>query len=80
MKPYTRSILALGVLAAGALALAGCSAGGNSAPAAASTPTVTATHPDFSGFWNLDMKVPRDPALMALVPANTVFMDDTGPV
>ena len=39
-----------------------------------------AAHPDLSGFWNLDMKVPRDPALMALVPANTAFMDDTGPV
>ena len=49
------------------------------ASAAASAPAAAA-HPDLSGFWNLDMKVARDPELMALVPPNTAFMDDTGPV
>jgi len=52
----------------------------SSAPVCAAPATdAVATHPDFSGFWNLDMKVPRDPGLMALVPPNTAFMDDTGP-
>jgi hypothetical protein len=69
-------------LAIALLALAGCTAQSNApsstaAPQAAASP---ATHPDFSGFWNLDTKVPRDPTLMALVPPNTAFMDDTGPV
>jgi hypothetical protein len=36
--------------------------------------------PDLSGFWNLDMHVARDPELMSRVAANTVFIDDTGPV
>jgi len=36
-------------------------------------------HPDFSGFWNLDAKVPRDADLMSKVAPNTVFLDDTGP-
>ncbi len=38
------------------------------------------THPDLSGFWNLDMKVPRDPQLMSQVGPDTAFIDDTGPV
>ncbi|HTY93988.1 MAG TPA: hypothetical protein VMC02_08880 [Steroidobacteraceae bacterium] len=65
------------------LALAGCSSQGGSTPTASSAPlppVAAPAHPDFSGFWNLDMKTPRDPALMALVPPNTVFLDDTGPV
>jgi hypothetical protein len=69
-------------LALGLLAIAGCTSQGN-APSSSSAPQLAApaaTHPDFSGFWNLDMKVARDPALMARVPANTAFMDDTGPV
>ena len=37
------------------------------------------THPDFSGFWNLDARVPRDEALMKQVAPNTAFIDDTGP-
>jgi hypothetical protein len=67
--------------ALGLLVLAGCTSGNNPVPAT-SAPQVAAApaHPDFSGFWNLDMKTPRDPGLMALVPPNTVFMDDTGPV
>ena len=36
--------------------------------------------PDLSGFWNLDMKVPRDARLMSQVAPNTAFIDDTGPV
>jgi hypothetical protein len=71
---------ALGVLAPALLLICGCSSHG-SVVATSSAPTAAAAvHPDFSGFWNLDMKVPRDPGLMALVPPNTVFMDDTGPV
>ena len=45
------------------------------APAAASLPA----HPDFSGFWNLDLQTPRDEALMKQVAPNTAFIDDTGP-
>jgi hypothetical protein len=48
----------------------------------ASTQTATAapvTHPDLSGFWNLDTRVPRDEALMKQVAPNTAFIDDTGP-
>jgi len=74
--------LALGALALGILQIQGCSAhnpGQPGASAPASAPAAAA-HPDLSGFWNLDMKVPRDPGLMALVPPNTAFMDDTGPV
>jgi hypothetical protein len=62
--------------------MCGCS-GHTSVQTPAAVPPVTpvsAAHPDFSGFWNLDLKTPRDPALMALVPQGTVFMDDTGPV
>jgi hypothetical protein len=36
--------------------------------------------PDLSGFWNLDMKVPRDAQLMSEVAPDTAFIDDTGPV
>jgi hypothetical protein len=78
----TLHLLALGLLAPCMLLLPGCSSQGTVQPAAstpASAPS-TATHPDLSGFWNLDMKVARDPELMALVPPNTAFMDDTGPV
>ena len=69
-------------LAVGLLAVAGCSAQSNAPSTLSAPPTVAqvATHPDLSGFWNLDIKIPRDPALMARVPANTAFMDDTGPV
>jgi hypothetical protein len=35
--------------------------------------------PDLSGFWNLDLKVPRDAGLMSEVAPNTAFIDDTGP-
>ncbi len=48
----------------------------------ASTQTATAapvTHPDLSGFWNLDARIPRDEALMRQVAPNTAFIDDTGP-
>lgn len=47
---------------------------------AAPKPAPPPAHPDFSGFWNLDMQVPRDPQLMKEVAPNTVFLDDTGPV
>jgi hypothetical protein len=75
------SLIAVGVLAPAMLLIGGCSSQGSVAPTgSAPQPAVAAPHPDLSGFWNLDMKTPRDAALMALVPANTVFMDDTGPV
>jgi hypothetical protein len=65
----------------GIVLISGCSSQGTIAPiASAPTPAAIPAHPDFSGFWNLDMKAPRDSALMALVGPNTVFMDDTGPV
>jgi hypothetical protein len=76
----TRTLLALAVLAGALPVLSGCSGGASSVAPAASAPAAAMTHPDFSGFWNLDMKVPRDATLMALVPPDTVFMDDTGPV
>src|SRR5665213_368191 len=63
------------------LLLGGCSAPvPDRAPSSAPPAASLRAHPDFSGFWNLDLKTPRDPALMALVAPNTVFMDDTGPV
>src|SRR6185437_7544801 len=56
----------------------GCSHPSAPVPAAAAAPA--SVHPDLSGFWDLDMKVPRDRQLMAQVAPNTVFLDDTGPV
>ena len=49
--------------------------------ARASSPpaSMPARHPDFSGFWNLDMRVPRDANLMKQVAPDTAFLDDTGP-
>jgi hypothetical protein len=49
---------------------------------AGTTPAAAAAqvHPDFSGFWNLDAKMPRDEDLMSKVAPNTVFLNDTGPV
>jgi hypothetical protein len=46
--------------------------------------TVTASaagsaRPDLSGFWTLSGKVPRDAAMLAKLPPNTVVLDDTGP-
>src|SRR5580658_4491202 len=76
----TAANIALGVLAPALLMMCGCAPHGTVATTSSAPPPAAAAHPDFSGFWNLDMKVPRDAALMALVPANTVFMDDTGPV
>lgn len=73
--------LTSGVLLSGLLLISSCAPDSRvPAPAAAPQVAAAATHPDLSGFWSLDMKTPRDPVLMALVPANTVFMDDTGPV
>jgi hypothetical protein len=37
-------------------------------------------HPDLSGYWDLDTRVPRDGALMKKVAPNTAVLDDTGPV
>jgi hypothetical protein len=36
-------------------------------------------HPDFSGFWNLAVKVPQDKAMIGRLPPNTVLLADTGP-
>ena len=58
--------------------IGGCTQQGKSAAPAATPPP--RAHPDFSGFWNLDTKVPRDAGLMGKVAPNTVFLDDTGPV
>lgn len=50
-------------------------------PAAPPNTRVTApiAHPDLSGFWNLDVRIARDESLMKQVPADTAFLDDTGP-
>jgi hypothetical protein len=55
--------------------LAGCSQGRNLSPA----PLAPQRRPDLSGFWNLDMRVARDPGLMSKVAPDTVLLDDTGP-
>ncbi len=60
-----------------AVLLAACS---SSAQTPSSKTGVQPHHPDLSGFWNLDMKVPRDAELMSKVAPNTAFIDDTGPV
>jgi hypothetical protein len=65
----------VGIWALAALMLASIAAGGPRA----TKPGVPQRHPDFSGFWNLDMRVPQDPELMKQVAPNTVFLDDTGP-
>lgn len=60
------------------LLLASCSRSSGTAPA---RPVEAAPqHPDFSGFWNLDVHVARDAELMSKVAPNTAFIDDTGPV
>ena len=35
-------------------------------------------HPDLSGYWNLNDKIPQDKALMARLAPNTVVLNDTG--
>jgi hypothetical protein len=73
--------LTSGILLPGLLLISSCTPDSPvTAPSSAPQVAAVAIHPDLAGFWSLDMKTPRDPALMALVPANTVFMDDTGPV
>ncbi len=58
----------------------GGSAGCTPPPASVSpSPATSAAHPDLSGFWNLDVRVPRDRELMEKVAPDTVFIDDTGP-
>jgi hypothetical protein len=37
------------------------------------------SHPDLSGYWMQNGKVPRDKALMDRLPPNTAVLDDTGP-
>jgi len=37
-------------------------------------------HPNLSGYWDLDMKVPKDAALMKKIGPNTAVLEDTGPV
>ena len=46
----------------------------------AAKPVQAVAPPDFSGFWNLDTRIPRDRQLMDKVPPDTAFIDDTGPV
>ena len=53
--------------------------------ALAALPDMAATpmkdgHPDLSGYWDLDTRVPRDAALMKRIAPNTAVLDDTGPV
>jgi hypothetical protein len=37
-----------------------------------------AKHPDLSGFWRLDEKIPADPVLMGRLAPNTAVLHDTG--
>jgi hypothetical protein len=53
--------------------LAACGAGRRSAAPPPPAP------PDLSGFWNLDMGIPQDAALLKQVAPDTVLLDDTGP-
>jgi hypothetical protein len=62
------------------LALTACGPQAISPAAPPNTPLAPPiVHPDLSGFWNLDVKIPRDESLMKQVPADTAFLDDTGP-
>jgi len=76
----TTTVLLPALALAGAL-LTACSPQASSPAAAASSPAAAtaAAHPDFSGYWNLDMKVPVDPELMSKVAPGTVLLTDTGP-
>jgi len=67
----------LSALLVGSMVFAFCNCVG--AETAAAPDPKTARHPDFSGFWNLDIRVPRDARLMKQVASNTAFLDDTGP-
>jgi len=42
-------------------------------------PPAPPAHPDLSGFWSLDVQIPRDPELMSKVAPDTAFLNDTGP-
>jgi hypothetical protein len=60
-------------LAAGSAVLAiGSLASAQTAPKAASG------HPDLSGYWRQDDRVPVDPVLMSRLPPNTAVVHDTG--
>jgi len=37
-------------------------------------------HPDFSGFWNISNKVPRDKSMLDRLPPNTALLEDTGAI
>ena len=50
----------------------------SAATPSANKPSAKQGHPDLSGFWNLSGKVPRDQAMIAKLPANTVLLEDTG--
>ena len=74
-------ILALGTaLCAVPVALTGPAAAQPKAAAPYKAPRDAEGHPDLSGFWDLDTKVPRDAALMKRIGPNTAVLDDTGPV
>ncbi len=68
------------VMAALACCLVGLAVTAGEARAAAASATPASAHPDLSGFWDLSAKVPRDKFLIDKLPANTVILDDTGPV
>ena len=61
-------------------AVCACNQGAPPPAAAAATAPAAQAHPDFSGFWNLDARIPRDADLMSKVAPDTAFLDDTGPV
>lgn len=77
--PNSSKLLAIKMLSLAAFATLLTACDGPRMQSAAATPPATAAHPDFSGFWNLDVSIPRDEALMSQVAPNTAFLDDTGP-
>jgi hypothetical protein len=68
-----------GMVAAVGLSLGALSCGSHEEQPTPPPHPAAALHPDFSGFWNLDLKVPRDESLMRQVAPDTAFIDDTGP-
>jgi hypothetical protein len=71
------SRISVALIAAALAGLTSCAPHASTQPVTAAPAPVT--HPDLSGFWNLDVRVPRDEALMRQVAPNSALIDDTGP-
>ena len=75
-RSSSRRLRRMGLALAWAVGLAALSSAGW----AQTAPRTPSGHPDLSGFWNLDEKIPDDAALMARLAPNTVELHDTGPI